>query len=58
VTLVANEHALFNMALVNNSAAHFNAMNTILHLATCHPDEIANDPELRAEIEACYGIEL
>jgi hypothetical protein len=58
VCIVANEHALFNMALVTHAAAHFNAVNTILHLYTCHPTVVKDDPELQAEVLATYGIEF
>lgn len=58
VTITANEHALFNMALINNAASHFNAVNTILHLYTCHPDVVANDIELQVEVKAAYGLEF
>lgn len=58
VHVVAQEHALFNMALINNAAAHFNAVNTILHMMTCHPDIYAADTEMVKEVFDCYGLEL
>lgn len=42
----------------NNRVEHFNAMNTILHMMTCHPDIYAADTEMAAEVFNCYGLEL
>ncbi|AAN02138.1 gp84 [Mycobacterium phage Barnyard] len=46
------------MPQVLASMEHWKFIATILHLATCHPDELLADTELLADIKDTYDLDL
>lgn len=51
-------HIFLLAPLFARGAESFDAMNTIIHMITCHPEEFTADTELVKEVKEWIDVEL